>query len=74
MGWCSGTYVFDGVMDAFINEKSISKAVKKKIIKKVIEALQERDWDCESDSDYWEHPLVREIFMELKPEWFEDED
>lgn len=72
MGWCSGTRVFDAVAKALLSENE--ELDKKQVLKYVILALQDADWDCEQDSDYWDHPLVREVFMELEPEWFEDEE
>lgn len=71
MGWCSGTEIFDTVAGAILSDEPIDK---KEILMVVAEALRSMDWDCESDSEYWDHPVVREIFMELEPEWFEDED
>lgn len=40
---------------------------------RMIEVMWLHDWDCEPDSDYWEHPLVRECFKGLKPGWFEED-
>lgn len=70
MGWCSATEIFDKVASVILSDEPIDK---KRALLTVIEALQDNDWDCEMDSDYWDHPLVREIFMELEPEWFEDD-
>lgn len=71
MGWCSATYIFDNVAKALLSDEPVDK---KETLMKLAETLREQDWDCESDSDYWDHPVVREIFMELEPEWFEDEE
>ena len=70
MGWCSGTEVFDAVAGALLDDKPVDK---KTVLKNLIETLQDKDWDCESDSDYWEHPIIREIFMELEPDWFDED-
>jgi hypothetical protein len=61
MGWCSGTVVFDAVCGALLSE---DKPDKKYAIKALIEALTDNDWDCEPDSEYWDHPLVKECFCE----------
>lgn len=61
MGWCSGTVVFDAVCDALLSE---DKPDKKYAIKALIDALCDMDWDCENESDYWDHPLVKECFIE----------
>ena len=66
MGWCSGTNIFDPIVGALLADKPIDK---KAVIKIVAEALEDGDWDCQQDSDYWNHPLVREVFMELHPGW-----
>ncbi len=72
MGWCSGTAVFDGMCEVILKDDS-SPASKKKLLKALIRQLHKQDWDCEHDSEYWDHPLVREIFKKQFPEWFEDE-
>lgn len=69
MGWCSGTVVFDAAVKAIIDPN----ANKKYAIKALIEALEDLDWDCQTDSDYWEHPLVKECFIELgRKDWYEE--
>ena len=40
----------------------------------MINTLQNMDWDCERDSAYWDHPLVKEVFHEEYPEWFDEDD
>ena len=72
MGWCSATVIFDAVAGALIEDQE--KLDKKKILNTVISALEDGDWDCQMDSDYWDHPLVREVFKERDPQWFEDEE
>lgn len=72
MGWCSGgTHVFDEMCGAILSEEHPDK---KQVLIALIDALHGNDWDCEPDSKYWDHPLVREIFKEKYPNWFvEDE-
>lgn len=60
MGWCSGTIVFDNVCHGLLDEK----ADKKQVLTALVETLKEMDWDCEYDSEYIDHPLVREVFIE----------
>ena len=67
MGWCSGTQVFDNVVEAILTDKSANQ---KKLIKELIRALWELDWDCEQESEYWDNPVVKEVFMKLEPNWF----
>jgi len=71
MGWCSGTEVFDAVAEAVLEEGEMDA---KEILMIVAEVLRNNDWDCENDSYYWDHPVVQEIFHELEPEWFEDDE
>lgn len=73
MGWCGATEMFDTVVELFLEHKSYDDTSKKEAIKRVAECLRKMDWDCETDSDYWKHPIVQEVFKELDPEMFEDE-
>lgn len=70
MGWVSGVHVFDGIVGAILNEK-ISNQSKSELIKTVAILLAEHDWDTESDSNYYDHPVVQEVFKELYPWWFD---
>lgn len=56
MGWCSTTGIFDEVMDAvipYIPEDKVNE-----VMLQVAKPLWEGDWDCESDSRYWNSHLV----------------
>jgi hypothetical protein len=74
MGWCSGTEVFDAVLNEILDVKELSDKRKKKIIEVLVDVLKDQDWDCEPDSEYWDHPLVRSVFMDLYPDMFEDDE
>ena len=63
MGWCSATEIFDAVAGALLNEGP--KKSPEEILKFLAEVLQDNDWDCELDSEYSNHPVVRKIFIEL---------
>jgi hypothetical protein len=69
MGWCSGTDLFDKVMDALFKADTIDK---ERFIEELILSFQNQDWDCEQDSEYWEHPVVNKVFRKMYPEWFRD--
>jgi len=69
MGWCSATYIFDQVVKALKEDGD-----KKDAITQLIVALEDGDWDCQADSDYYDDPEIQEIFKELHPNWFEDEE
>lgn len=70
MGWCSGTDVFDTV----VKDVLINKASKEQIIRNLIIALEDKDWDCHQDSDYYDNPKVQKIMKELHPDWEDDND
>ena len=57
MGWCSGTPIFDTVCEEVL-ELKVSQSIKERILTKLIEAMEDQDWDCQYDSDYWNDPLV----------------
>lgn len=67
MGWCSGTDLFDEAIYCILNKDNLDK---KELVKKLIEAFQDKDWDCEGDSGYYDHPIVNAAFKEMFPEWF----
>lgn len=72
MGWCSGTIVFDAVCDALFVEDA-DGCSKEYAIKALIEALQDSDWDCENESEYFDNPLVKKCFIELGNNYWEEE-
>jgi len=65
MGWTGGAEIFDKVLD-----KLLTDAPKEEIIEALINALEDRDWDTQMESSYFEHPLVNKIFRKLHPSWF----
>lgn len=69
MGWCSATVIFDAIAEIILSDNSIDK---KAVLTTVINTLEDGDWDCQSDSAYWDHPIVREIMRSLHPRWFEE--
>jgi hypothetical protein len=70
MGWCSGTEIFDAVVEDLLNP-DLSK---EDIIYNLILTLEGRDWDCQMESEYYDHPIVKKLFEEAHPDWFEEED
>jgi hypothetical protein len=68
MGWCSATYIFDEIVKALKDGGD-----KKEAIKQLIIALEDEDWDCQSDSVYWDDEEVKSIFKEMHPDWFKEE-
>lgn len=53
MGWCSGTQIFDTVLDAALPHIT-DKAARDRFVYLVAVSLWDGDWDCEGDSDYYE--------------------
>lgn len=76
MGWCcGGTEIFDTVCKQVLDNKDVTEKTQKRIIKKLYAVLQDHDWDCESDSLYVSHPIVKEIFLadgNFDEEWYEE--
>lgn len=70
MGWASGTELFDRCIDALLDKKR----TKEERIRDVIEAFEDADWDCQQESEYYEHPVVGKVFQAIHPDWFEEEE
>lgn len=64
MGWCSATEIFDLVVEPLLEGEVTDKD--KKVIGELIIALEGNDWDCQQDSQYWYHPIVKQIYKELR--------
>ena len=71
MGWCSATEIFDSVVGALLGEGEIDKET---TIKELINALEDGDWDCQQDSQYYKHPLVQKCFKQTSPELFDEDE
>lgn len=76
MGWCNGgTLIFDTVCKQVLDKKDIPAKTQEKIIRKLYAALSNADWDCECESNYIKHPIVKKIFIEdgnFDEEWYEE--
>ncbi len=68
MGWCSATVIFDNVCDGLLGEGK-DKQTPEQVIRALAVALEDGDWDCQPDSAYWGHPVVRKVMKELHPHW-----
>jgi len=68
-GMVQCTEIFDTVMEIILGPKQKEL----EIIKRLIEALEDKDWDCQMDSAYRDHPLFIQAMKELHPEWYEEE-
>lgn len=68
MGWCSGTYVFDVVVEDIL-AADIQESDKVKIISNLIRVLEYMDWDCQTDSDFFDNPVVKKAFIATNKRW-----
>lgn len=73
MGFCSGTQIFDPVVEYVLKKAQIPKGEQFAIIKTLVEALEDHDWDCQQDSAYWDHPAIQAVMKDIHPEWDEQE-
>lgn len=74
MGWCSGTPLFDAVVGKLLS-LDVPQDKKEEVILALSEAMWNQDWDCESDSEYYDEPIVRGVWLKAHPDWFDgDED
>ena len=62
MGWSGGTAIFDKVASLLFKTDMFTAQQTHDILYVLSEALKQEDWDCESDSYYWNYPVVRDIF------------
>lgn len=72
MGWCSATAIFDQVA-AFVLEVEASDERKRHVLSHLAGALEAEDWDCQRDSQYYDHPIVQAVMRDHHPSWFEGE-
>ena len=68
MGWCSGTDSFDDAI-SIMEESGVE--LTKDIFKKMIISFENKDWDCQLDSQYSEYKQFQEALVELHPTWFD---
>lgn len=63
MGWCSGTEIFD-VVAKHVTKKHLNRDA---LLEELIGVMWDHDWDCECESEYVNHPLIRKAFLNLDP-------
>jgi hypothetical protein len=70
MGWCGGTEIFDEVVGYALQAMPTAKQFEIfGLIKATILVLEDKDWDCQCDSMYYDHPLVRKAFQEVNDDY-----
>lgn len=68
MGWCSGTEVFDLVYKSYLDLSIVDTVKLVKMVEELIKILDENDWDCHSDSIYWNDAVVVQARHNINPE------
>ena len=62
MGWCSGTEIFDNMADEITSPYyDMSPGLAADLLNELIRNLRDHDWDCESDSKYWDDPFIGKL-------------
>lgn len=71
MGWSRGTEIFDKMCDELLetsycwtgstDAEYISDSIVLQPLKILIGLLKLEDWDCQCESDYWEHPVIGKL-------------
>jgi hypothetical protein len=72
MGWCSGTEIFDVVCEGLLANGADEPKTTKEILKELMVTLEDKDWDCQGESSFYNHRLIQEIMRELHPTWFDE--
>lgn len=72
MGWCSATPIFDAI-GKYVLDSELPEEKQFGIMRVLADALEEEDWDCQQDSDYYDHPIIQRVMKELHPHWFDDD-
>jgi hypothetical protein len=72
MGFCSGTDIFDPVVETVL-DTTLSDEDKFIVIYALADSLENHDWDCQQDSYFYDHPVVQRVMQALHPDWFEAE-
>lgn len=73
MGWCNATEIFDAACRGILGDRQKITQGATKALGIIIDNLEDHDWDCQQDSEYWDHPIVQQLFKDRHPEWFEGE-
>jgi len=69
MGWASGTEIFDSVCRLVVNNERMHIEDRRSIITNLIGSLENADWDTQSESRYFHHPIVKTIMINIHPKW-----
>jgi hypothetical protein len=69
MGMSKGTEIFDPVVCSMVDQLGVGEALDLKTIKILVQSLWDLDWDTESESHFWEHPVIGKILGNTFEEW-----
>lgn len=76
MGWAGGTEIFDCVASNLIlikhcdNHTVIDWQPIKLLLTELNRVLEDKDWDAQQESDYYDHPVIGKLLGNT----FEEED
>lgn len=65
MGYSGGTDVFDRVAGLVLRWVAVDSYVAEEILYTLMDVLEDKDWDTQSESDYFEHPVVQKVWKRL---------
>lgn len=68
MGWCSATPIFDAI-GKYVLDSELSEEAQFGIMRTLADALENEDWDCQQDSAYYSHPIIKRVWKDLDPDW-----
>lgn len=61
MGWSSATDIFDVVADELIDKINSGDKDSLKVLQVLCNKLEDRDWDCQCESEYYYHETIGNI-------------
>ena len=73
MGWSSGSELMDKVIQGALEAMPFDVEARKTLYRRVIPAFEDADWDT-PDECMDQDPAFDEVFKEVSPEWFMEED
>lgn len=63
MGWCSATQIFDAAVDVAlefipVGQPDTPNVLVKAVVERMYKQVEWDDWDCQTDSKYWDDYLL----------------
>lgn len=73
MGWSGATPIFDTVVEDLLETPNLHEDDFNRILYNLALVMEDMDWDTACESEYWNHPRVKQVFIDLGHE-IEEED